>query len=85
MANVFTAVLNCLADDIPHNSGAFRRVRVLLRDDCVVGRPAFPHSCSVCTTNVAERLIYAVQGAFASWARATAWRTAHPPWVPRWR
>ena len=65
LANVFTAVLNCLADDIPHNSGAFRRVRVLLRDDCIVGRPAFPHSCSACTTNVAERLIYSVQGAFA--------------------
>jgi N-methylhydantoinase B len=65
LANVFTAVLNCLADDVPHNSGAFRCVRVVLRDDCVVGRPVFPHSCSACTTNVAERLIYAVQGAFA--------------------
>ena len=65
LANTFTAVLNCLDDDIPHNSGAFRRVHVLLRDDCVVGRPAFPHSCSACTTNVAERLIYAIQGAFA--------------------
>jgi len=65
LANVFTAILNCLADDIPHNSGAFRRVRVLLRDNCIVGRPAFPHSCSACTTNVAERLIYSVQGAFA--------------------
>ncbi|MBR45008.1 MAG: hydantoinase, partial [Rhodospirillaceae bacterium] len=65
IANALTAVLNCLDEDIPHNAGAFRRIRVRLRDNCVVGRPAFPHSCSVCTTNVAERLIYAIQGAFA--------------------
>ena len=66
LANVLTAIFNCLDDDIPHNDGAFRRVRVLLRDGCVVGRPKFPHSCSVATTNVAERLIYAIQSAFAA-------------------
>ena len=65
IANALTAILNCLDEDIPHNSGAFRRICVRLRDNCVVGRPAFPYSCSVCTTNVAERLIYAIQGAFA--------------------
>ena len=66
LAHVFTAVFNCLDDDLPRNDGAFRRVRVLLRDGCVVGRPSFPHSCSVSTTNVAERLIYAIHGGFAA-------------------
>ena len=65
LAHVFTAVFNCLDDDVPRNAGAFRRVRVLIRDGCVVGRPSFPHSCSVATTNVAERLIYAIHSGFA--------------------
>jgi N-methylhydantoinase B len=65
LANVFTAIFNCLPDEVPHNAGAFRRVDVLLRDGCVVGRPSFPHSCSVSTTNVAERLIYAIHSGFA--------------------
>ena len=65
LAHVFTAVFNCLDDDVPRNEGAFRRVQVLMRDGCVVGRPSFPHSCSVSTTNVAERLIYAIHSGFA--------------------
>ena len=65
LAHVFTAVYNCLDDDVPRNEGAFRRVQVLMRDGCVVGRPSFPHSCSVSTTNVAERLIYAIHSGFA--------------------
>ena len=63
--NVITGVFNSLDPDIPHNSGAFRRLRVLLRDNCVVGRPKFPHSCSMATTNVADRLINVTQSAFA--------------------
>ena len=65
LAHVFTAIFNCLDDDVPRNEGAFRRVEVLMRDGCAVGRPAFPHSCSVSTTNVAERLIYAIHSGFA--------------------
>ncbi len=65
LAHVFTAVFNCLGDDVPRNEGAFRRVRVLMREGCVVGPPSFPHSCSVSTTNVAERLIYAIHSGFA--------------------
>ena len=66
LAHVFTAIFNCLDDDVPRNEGAFRRVRVLMRAGCVVGPPAFPHSCSVSTTNVAERLIYAIHSGFAA-------------------
>ncbi|MGD9536178.1 MAG: hydantoinase B/oxoprolinase family protein [Alphaproteobacteria bacterium] len=63
--NVVTGVFNCLDPDTPHNSGSFRRMRVHLKDDCVVGRPAFPHSCSVATTNVGDRLVNITQSAFA--------------------
>jgi N-methylhydantoinase B len=63
--NVVTGVFNCMDPDIPHNSGSFRRLKLLLREDCVVGIPKFPHSCSLATTNVADRLVNITQSAFA--------------------
>jgi N-methylhydantoinase B len=63
--NVLTGVFNCMDSDIPHNSGSFRRLRLLLREDCVVGIPKFPHSCSLATTNVGDRLVNITQSAFA--------------------
>ncbi|MDE0051133.1 MAG: hydantoinase B/oxoprolinase family protein, partial [Rhodospirillales bacterium] len=50
---------------IPHNEGSASRIRVKLRDGCVVGRPTFPAGTSVATTNVNDRLINAVQCCFA--------------------
>lgn len=64
ISSVLGGVFNALDNDIPKNQGAFRRVRVRLRDNCAVGRPAFPHSCSVSTTNIAERIVNVVQSAF---------------------
>jgi len=63
--NVIAGIFNCIDPDIPNNSGAFRRIRIHLRDGCVVGRPSFPHSCSVATTNVAGRLVNVTQSTFA--------------------
>ena len=63
--NVIAGIFNCVSPDIPNNSGAFRRFKILLRDDCVVGRPSFPHSCSVATTNLAGRLVNLTQSAIA--------------------
>jgi N-methylhydantoinase B len=68
MNNCMTGIFNSIDPDIPHNSGTFRRVRVKLRENCVVGIPRFPHSCSVATTNVGERLVVTTQRAIAdSW------------------
>lgn len=64
--NAMTGILNCLDPDIPHNAGTFRRIHVHLRENCVVGIPRFPHSCSVATTNVGDRLVNATQSAFAA-------------------
>ena len=50
---------------IPHNEGSASRIKVKLRDGCVVGRPTFPAGTSVATTNVNDRLINAVQCCFA--------------------
>jgi N-methylhydantoinase B len=63
--NAVTGVFNCLAPDVPRNAGAFRRIEVLLRENCAIGIPRFPHSCSVATTNLADRLVNTVQAAFS--------------------
>jgi N-methylhydantoinase B len=63
--NAVTGVFNCLPSDIPRNAGSFRRIKVLLRENCAIGIPRFPHSCSVATTNISDRLVNVVQSAFA--------------------
>ena len=63
--NVVAGVFHSLEGDLPHNAGSFRRIKVHLRDGCVVGRPSFPHSASMATTNVADRLVNLTQSAFA--------------------
>ena len=65
MNNCMTGLFNSIDPDIPHNAGTFRRVKVRLRENCVVGIPTFPHSCSVATTNVGERLVVTTQKAIA--------------------
>jgi N-methylhydantoinase B len=59
--NAMTGVLNCLDASVPRNAGSFRCIEVLIRDNCIVGRPTFPHSTSVATTNVGERLVMITQ------------------------
>jgi N-methylhydantoinase B len=63
--SVMQGIFSSLEPDIPHNAGSFRRVRVQLRENCVVGIPRFPHSCSLATTNPAARLINLTQAALA--------------------
>lgn len=60
-----TGVLGSLAEQVPVNSGSFRRIEVRLRQGSVAGIPKFPASCSVATTNVADRIISMLQRAFA--------------------
>lgn len=62
---VMAGIFNALPSDVPRNAGSFERVSVKLRDGAVIGRPQFPHSCSVATTNIADRLVNATGAAFA--------------------
>jgi len=62
---VVGAIFNALDKDLPRNEGSFRRLHFKYADDSVVAAPTFPHSCSVSTTNVAERLVNITQSAFA--------------------
>jgi N-methylhydantoinase B len=65
MAGALIGVFNCLDADLPHNAGSFRRIDVLIRDGSAVGGLVFPHSASLATTNILNRLINPVQAAFA--------------------
>jgi N-methylhydantoinase B len=59
--SVRAGVLNRMAADLPHNEGAMNHIQVLQRDDCIVGRPVLPHSASMATSNLADRVISGVQ------------------------
>ncbi|MSR14198.1 MAG: hydantoinase B/oxoprolinase family protein [Gammaproteobacteria bacterium] len=65
-SNAMCGVFNCMDPDVPHNAGSFARIRVHLRDGCVTGVPKFPHSCSMATTNIGDRLVNVTQAAFAA-------------------
>ena len=64
-SNALCGVFNCLDSEVPHNAGSFKRLSVKLRDGCITGTPTFPHSCSMATTNIGDRIVNAVQSAFA--------------------
>ncbi|MDQ0470651.1 hydantoinase B/oxoprolinase family protein [Labrys wisconsinensis] len=61
-------IFNSIDHTVPKNAGSFRRIRVHLREGCVVGRPRHPTSCSVATTNIADRVANPVQCAIAELA-----------------
>lgn len=50
---------------LPHNEGSANRIKIRLRENCVVGIPRYPVGTSVATTNVSSRLITAVAACFA--------------------
>lgn len=61
LSTAVTGLFNSLPPDLPHNSGSARRVKVLLRDNAVVGVPQHPTSCSMATTVVADRVVNMIQ------------------------
>jgi N-methylhydantoinase B len=65
VTGVIIGVFNCLDARVPRNEGSFRRVKTLLRENCVVGIPRFPASTSMATTNMINRLINATEAAFS--------------------
>jgi N-methylhydantoinase B len=64
-AATVAGVFNSIGSSVPRNAGSFRRIRLHFREGSILGKPKFPHSCSVSTTNVSDRLINIVQSAFA--------------------
>lgn len=64
-AACMTAVLNILGPDVPRCTGSFKRVQLLLRDGCAIGRPKFPAATSAATTNLCHALVPHIQSMFA--------------------
>ena len=61
------AVLNSMPEvdtEVKNNAGSFRRIEVLLRENCVVGIPRHPTSCSMATTGIADRVQAMIHAAF---------------------
>jgi N-methylhydantoinase B len=58
-------IFNSLDHTVPRNAGSFRRIDIRLRENCVVGIPLHPASCSVATSNLSDRVTNAVQAAIA--------------------
>jgi N-methylhydantoinase B len=50
------AIFNTVGHTVPTNAGSFRRIRVHLRENCCVGIPRHPHSCSMATTCLGNRI-----------------------------
>ncbi|MBJ7330121.1 MAG: hydantoinase B/oxoprolinase family protein [Solirubrobacteraceae bacterium] len=78
-----TAILMCLNSDpatrdviVPNNAGCYRRIEVLLRENCVVGIPRHPASASVATNTVVDRVVGMVLRAVASMKEGIG--AAHP-------
>lgn len=77
-------VFNGLATPVPPNAGSFRRVAVKLRENCAVGIPRHPASCSVATTNLADRVTNPVQRAMAELAEGIGMAEAGLAQPPAW-
>jgi N-methylhydantoinase B len=65
LSTAAAGLFNTLEPDIPHNSGSFRRLQILLREGSVVGIPVHPTSCSMATTVVADRVVNMIQAGLA--------------------
>jgi N-methylhydantoinase B len=83
-ASALMGVFNSLHHDVPTNAGSFRRVRVRLREGCVVGIPRHPTCCSVATTNVADRVANAVHEAMAALADGAGMAQSGLTQPPAW-
>jgi N-methylhydantoinase B len=65
---VMIGIFSSLGEVVPRNAGSYRRITVRLRENCCVGIPRHPASCSLSTTNLASKIGNATQTAIAALA-----------------
>src|SRR3984957_11040171 len=65
VTSALIGVFNSIAEMVPRNTGSGRAGKVLLRENCCVGIPVHPASCSMATSGIAERLAGIVQRTLA--------------------
>jgi N-methylhydantoinase B len=62
MIGIFNGIMD---HRVTANSGSFRRIEIKVRENCCVGIPRHPASCSLATTNLADHVTNPVQRAIA--------------------
>jgi N-methylhydantoinase B len=82
VTSALIGVFNSIEDPVPRNTGSGRAVKVLLRENCVVGIPVHPASCSMATSGIAERLAGIVQRTLAEFADGLGMASTGPECPP---
>jgi N-methylhydantoinase B len=82
VTSALIGVFNSIAEPVPRNTGSGRAVNVLLRENCVVGIPVHPASCSMATSGIAERLAGIVQRTLAEFADGLGMASTGPECPP---
>src|SRR6516165_6395517 len=62
---VMIGIFSSLGEVVPRNAGSYRRIAIHLRENCCVGGPRHPASCSLSTTNLASKIGNATQRVIA--------------------
>ncbi len=75
-------VFNSIDYTLPRNAGSARAIKVLLRENCVVGIPVHPASCSMATSGIAERLAGIVQRTLAEFKDGLGMASTGPECPP---
>ena len=78
-------LFNSIDPDMPAQRGQLPADNVRLREGCIAGIPRFPHSCSMATTNVADRLVSITQAAFAELGEGFGLAEGGMGMPPYWR
>jgi N-methylhydantoinase B len=65
---VMIGIFSSIGETVPRNAGSYRRIKIHLRQNCCIGGPRHPASCSLSTTNLASKIGNATQRAIATLA-----------------
>jgi N-methylhydantoinase B len=75
-------VFNSIDHTVPRNAGSARAITVLLRENCCVGIPVHPASCSMATSGIAERMAGVVQRTLAEFRDGMGMASTGPECPP---
>ncbi|HSZ06442.1 MAG TPA: hydantoinase B/oxoprolinase family protein [Solirubrobacteraceae bacterium] len=75
-------VFNSIEHTVPRNTGSARAVNIRVRENCCVGIPVHPASCSLATSGLAERLAGIVQRTLAEFKDGMGMASTGPECPP---
>jgi N-methylhydantoinase B len=75
-------VFNSIDHTVPRNTGSARAVNIRLRENCCLGIPVHPASCSLATSGLAERLAGIVQRTLAEFKDGMGMASTGPECPP---